>query len=64
MLIRGHAETVRRFLALGALLYDALTVFMGLEPKDVKKLGIEARFQLRRDPAAALFDSAQAHGKL
>ena len=36
MLIRGHAEAARRNVIIGALLYDAMTVIMGIEKKDVK----------------------------
>jgi hypothetical protein len=64
MIIRGHSEAVRRSFLTGGLLYDALTCMMSLEATHVREMASLAKDHWSSDPAAALFNSAQAHGKL
>ena len=64
MLIRGHSETLRHSFVSGGLIYDCLTCLQALEPRHVKEMAIEAGKYKASNPGGALFDAAQAHGKL
>ena len=66
MLMRGHSETLRHIFVSEGLIYDCLTCLQALEPRHVKELSmaIEAGKYKASNPGGALFDAAQAHGKL
>jgi len=64
MLIRGHADTLRRFFLADGLIYDCLTVCLSIEAKDIAEFRVLVTCQNHRDPSAAAFDTALAQGKL
>ena len=64
MLIRGHSETLRHSFVSGGLIYDCLTCLQALEPRHVKEMAIEAGKYKASNPGGALFDAAQAQGKI